>query len=512
MSAAGTAQQRFRVLLVEDNPGDARLVHEYLSEAEPQSWTLEHASTLAEAERRLKANSLDAALLDLNLPDAAGKDPVAVVCSLRPELPVVVLTGQDVDDAAALRAIHHRAQDFLKKGRIDGPLLARTLRYAMERKRLEEQLRRSQKLEAIGQLAGGIAHDFNNLLGVVLGNCDLLLKRGALGAEERRRVEEIARAAVRGAGLTRQFLALGRRQVLVPEAIPMVEELEDLNRMLTRLLHETIELRVSATPDAVVLGDRGQLEQVLINLAVNARDAMPGGGRLEIRADSVPSPEEARLPPGRYVRVVVSDTGQGMDAPTLARAFDAYFTTKAPSRGTGLGLTTSLRIVHESGGEIVVRSRPGEGTAFTIWLPAAEIPAPAPRPQPQAAAPRGRGRILLAEDEPMLRQILAEILADQGYQVLAAGRGDEALHVAAAAGGPIALLVADVVMPGITGAEVWRRLSAAQPGMRVLFLSGYNDEALVDSGILGEGLALLQKPFNLTALVEKVREVLDSPA
>ena len=383
-----------------------------------------------------------------------------------------------------------------------------------EKRRLEAQLLQSQKMEAIGQLAGGVAHDFNNLLGVITGYTDLL--RRDLGSEHKAqgRLEEVKKAAERAASLTRQLLAFSRQQVMQPRVLDANELVENLEKMLRRLIEENIELMTVLDPEAGrVKADPGQLEQVVMNLVVNARDAMPRGGHLTIavknaRLDPSQRPGVA-IPPGDYVALSISDTGVGMDKETQRHIFEPFFTTKEHGKGTGLGLATVYGIVKQSGGFIWVYSEPGLGTTFRIYLPRVEEPLSANEAPRRVAVTRGSETILVCEDEAALRAIVREGLEDHGYHILEARTVDEALQISAEHVGPIHLLLSDVVMPGLTGRVLAEKVAALRPGIRVLFASGYMQEAVAHHGLLDPGATLIQKPFSLEELARRVREVLE---
>ncbi len=388
-----------------------------------------------------------------------------------------------------------------------------------ERKQLEEQFHQAQKMEAVGRLAGGVAHDFNNLLTAILGSADLVLESLTAGVPEREELEEIRKAALRAAELTCQLLAFSRQQVIAPTVLNPNEVVANMDKLVRRLLGEDVELRTRLTPDLVtVKADSSQLEQVVLNLAVNARDAMPNGGQLTIETQNVELDEayvrdHISAQPGPYAMIAVSDTGVGMDAATQARIFEPFFTTKEIGKGTGLGLATVYGIVKQSGGWIWVYSEPGQGTTFKIYLPRVTeaVPPAAVTPAPPASV-RGSETILLVEDDDMIRHLVQKVLKANGYRVLVAANGRDAERVAGQHEGPIHLLMTDVVMPGMNGREVAERLAAARAGLRVLYLSGYTDDAIVHHGVLEPGVAFLQKPFTPAVLGRKVREVLDSPA
>ena len=382
----------------------------------------------------------------------------------------------------------------------------------------EDQLRQSQKMEAVGRLAGGVAHDFNNLLTVIRGYSELLLGRLPVTDPIRKDMEEVKKAADRASGLTRQLLAFSRRQFVAPKVFEVNGLVANMDGMLRRLLGEDIiELCLELKPHVgSIRADPGQIEQVLMNLAVNARDAMPTGGRLTIETQTVTLAqggvrEVPGLDPGNYVRVSVRDTGLGMDEETQSHLFEPFFTTKAKGKGTGLGLSTVYGIVKQSGGSIIVESHPGKGTAFKIYFPCVEE-----RPQRMEGAvnasdpARGRETILLVEDEPSVRGLVFEALRINGYTVLEARHGIEALLTGTKHMGPIHLLLTDVVMPQMSGPEVADKLSTLRPDMKVLYMSGYPDHPVFAQGGLKKATAFLQKPFTPNVLVQKVREVLDT--
>ena len=401
--------------------------------------------------------------------------------------------------------------------RVEGSwLFSAFVRDISEQRLLENQLRQAQKMEAVGRLAGGIAHDFNNLLTAILGSTDLALETLTPSAPERADMEEVRKAGLRAGELTRQLLAFSRQQVLAPQVLDLNALVAELEKLLRRLIGEDVELRTALAPDlGAVKADPGQLEQVIANLAVNARDAMPTGGRLTIETSNVvlgDSYAEQHFPvqPGSYVLLAVSDTGTGMDAETKSRIFEPFFTTKEKGKGTGLGLAMVYGVVKQSGGYIWVYSEPGQGTAFKIYLPRVrEAPEPA-RPRPAATAPqRGSETVLLVEDDEMVRQLTRRTLASRGYTVLAAAEGHDALRLVEGHQGRVDLLITDVVMPGMSGREVAQRVTAVRPAIKVLYLSGYTDDAIVRHGVLDPGVAFLQKPFTPDTFTRKVREVLD---
>ncbi len=385
-----------------------------------------------------------------------------------------------------------------------------------ERRRLEEQLRQSQKMEAIGQLAGGIAHDFNNLLTAILGFCSLLERQVGANTQMRGDVAEIRHAAGRAAELTRKLLAFGRRQMLAPRVLDLNDLVVDLDRMLRRVIGEPIELVTQLDPAlAPVKADLGQLEQVILNLVVNARDAMPHGGRVTIQTANIDASEpysETHGPiiPGRYVLLVVSDTGTGMDDEAKAHLFEPFFTTKEVGKGTGLGLATVYGIVKQSGGYIWVYSEPGSGTAVKIYLPSCDQPVhPAARPAVLNGLPTGTETVLIVEDADAIRSLARKVLTAQGYTVLEAPDGAAALQIAQQHAGLLHLVLTDVVMPGMSGRELAQRLGPLRPQLKLLYMSGYTGDAVVHRGVLEDGFPFLAKPFSPEDLATKVRDVLD---
>jgi PAS domain S-box-containing protein len=385
-----------------------------------------------------------------------------------------------------------------------------------ERRQLEDQLRQSQKMEAIGQLAGGVAHDFNNLLTAINGYSGLALQRLDDSHLIKGYLEEIKKAGDRAANLTRQLLAFGRKQILQPIALNLNDVVTDISKLLRRLIGEDIELTAKLDPALkTIKADPGQIEQVLINLVVNARDAMPQGGNLTIETAAVELDAEyadrhVGVVPGNYVMLAVSDTGTGMDEETQARIFDPFFTTKDQGKGTGLGLSTVYGIVKQSGGNIWVYSELGHGTTFKVYLPQLETETQkVDTTVADTQMPGGSETILLVEDEDVVRGLARKILEHAGYNVIEAKQGDEAIRLCTEGVRSIDLLLTDVVMPGISGKEVADRLSALLPGLKVLFMSGYTDEAIVHHGVLDSNIEFIEKPFTLIALAKRVRKVLD---
>jgi PAS domain S-box-containing protein len=489
--------------------GEGRVAHMNPVAEELTGW--------AEAEARGHALEEVLALRDrptrAALPSPAGR----VLSSGRTEQiegDVLVLSREGRERVVAGSAAPIRARDGALRGAVV------VIRDMSEQQRLEMELRQAQKMESLGRLAGGVAHDFNNLLGAILGYCDIMLLDLNEVHPLRRDIEEVARSAKRAAALTRQLLAFSRRQIAEPRILDLNGLIGAMERMLVRVIGEDVQLVVRLADRLPrVQVDPGQLEQVVMNLSVNARDAMPGGGTLLIETVDVWLGDEnwvRRHPfikPGRHALVAVSDTGVGMDEATQARIFEPFFTTKAEGKGTGLGLSTVYAIVQQAGGAIRVFSEPGKGTTLQLYLPSAPADAVlAADAEETEVASGGDETILLVEDETSLRSLLSRILTKKGYHVLAARSGDEALRQAEDAAADIDLVVTDVVMPHMSGPEVVERLTRMHPRMKVLFMSGYSSEAIVHHGVLRTGLAFIEKPFSAEELASRVRKVLDGAA
>ena len=385
-----------------------------------------------------------------------------------------------------------------------------------EQRVLENQFRQAQKMEAVGRLAGGVAHDFNNLLMVIGGYTEVLLENTGKKHSLFPKIDAIHQATERAAALTRQLLAFSRKQLLELKVVDVNRIVTDMERLLRPLIGESIELQVRLAKDlGRTRADAGQIEQVIMNLVVNSKDAMPEGGRIVIETANADLDsrnlhhEYSYIHPGAYIMLSVTDNGQGMDKETQARIFEPFFTTKEKGKGTGLGLSTVYGIIKQSGGYVLVQSEPGHGTTFRIYLPRVEEAAD-PTDTVRIALPQGRGSetVLLVEDEESVRQLVRETLEARGYRVLEAENGEAALRISEQHSEPIHMLITDVVMPGMSGRELSARLCATHPTTKVLYLSGYTEDAIVHEGVLGPGTAFLQKPFTLQMLSRKVREVL----
>ena len=413
-----------------------------------------------------------------------------------------------------LRAMVHVVQDA--HGRVEK--LRGLMVDVSERRQLEDELRQAQKMEAVGRLAGGIAHDFNNLLTVIMGQTQLLRLRGERHTPQDGEVAVIEKAAERAAELTRQLVAFSRKQVLQPKVIDLNAVVTHVGTMLRRVIGERVELVMSLKPRLWhVKADPGQIEQVIMNLALNARDAMPAGGRLtmtttNVTVEGTSQRQRALAPPGAYVALTVSDTGCGMDAQTQSRVFEPFFTTKEIGRGAGLGLSTVYGIVNQSGGAIRVDSEPGGGSTFTIYLARVDDPIPPLEPSRPTKALRGSETILVVEDEDEVRDVVLQALGINGYSVLQACDGREALAIADRQPGPIHLLVTDVVMPHMNGRELAEQLAPRRPEMKVLYMSGYTNDFVRSQPAGDQQPAFLQKPFSCETLGQKVRGVLDAGA
>ena len=499
-------------------------------------WNLRCVSRVEEALSVLGTAPPDVVLLDLDLPDSRDLHALDRLRTLS-RVPIVVMTGGG-DDTLPVEVLRRGAQDCLFKDEMNATRVQRTVRCAVfrsavERERAEREadqrrvaedellarehlLLQSQKIEAVGRLAGGVAHDFNNLVTVIRGYAELALRRVGPGEAIRRNLGEIIAAADRAGALTHQLLAFSRNQVLQPRVLDLGGVVDGLEPMLRRIIGEDVELVVRKSGAlGAVRADPAQMGQVIVNLVVNARDAMPDGGLLTFDLanqdlDALYTGGHPPVAPGTYVMLAVSDTGQGMSVETQARVFEPFFTTKAPGRGTGLGLATVYGIVKQSGGFIWVYSEIGRGTVFKIYLPRVDEPVDAVPVPAAPSAVRGSETILLVEDEAALRALLTEVLESYGYRVLVADSGGAALAQARADVGPIDLLVTDMVMPQMSGRELHARLSKDQMGLRVLFMSGYAGGA-VPSAAFPEGTPFLGKPFTADALGRTVRDVLDAP-
>jgi signal transduction histidine kinase len=512
-----------RLLLVEDCQPDAELLL-YELQAGGYDIMLERVETAEALRAALDTKSWDLVVSDYSLPSFSAPEALAVVKETHPELPFIIVSGTIGEDTA-VTSLKAGAADFLVKGRLARllPAIERELREAAlrstrvrERQALEDQLRQSQKLEGIGRLAGGIAHDFNNLLTAIMGYTEMILDQ--IGADKpiSRDLEEIRAASERAVGLTRQLLAFSRKQTLHLAPIDLNEVVSGMRDMLQRLIGEAVTISLRLTPAlAPILADRTQLEQILMNLVVNARDAMPEGGTVVVDtgwADETEVTAVTHEPAasGNYARLRVVDTGAGMDAETQSRIFEPFFTTKPIGQGTGLGLSTVYGVIQQLGGHLAVTSQVGRGTTFTLYFPEGARDgklSPAATRKRSMALAEHREVVLVVEDQRGVRQLVFRILTRHGYTVLEAASAADALAVFEQQGPRIDLLLTDVVMPGMSGAVLAEKLTALRPDLSVLFMSGFTGTEA--STQLPAGATIVEKPFTASILLQVVRDVLD---
>ena len=515
------------LLVVEDNPGDTRLLREMFSEQDTHNTELTHVVCMSDAEKHLAERKVDVILLDLGLPDAQGLEAVRRAHAAAPNIPLVVLTGLD-DESLAVEALQEGAQDYLIKGRIDAHGLLRAVRYAVERRTLEDagivaanQLLQAQKVESLGRLAGGIAHDFNNMLFAVHGYAELLSQDLASNDPARLdpdrlllSVNEISHAAERATALTSQLLAFSRRQTVSVNVLDLNATVTLIEPMVRQLIGEDLRLVLKLDPDAGhICADGGQIDQILVNLVLNARDAMPDGGTVTIESgnasfDRASVPGRADVTAGSYVFLAVSDTGIGIDSATREQMFEPFFTTKAIGKGTGLGLATTHGIVHQAGGHILVESEPGVGSAFRLYFPRDDgaIGEQALLP---AARIVGAGRVLVAEDDPAVRDITTRFLERAGYDVRAVADGAEALAIAGHSP-PFDVLITDIVMPNMSGIDLAQEMMNRYPLVGVVLLSGYAAESSEVSLAAERGATFVSKPITSNELLQAVIQAIAS--
>jgi two-component system cell cycle sensor histidine kinase/response regulator CckA len=510
------------VLFVEDSPDDVELIRLELArhgfQIQPRV-----VETRPDFLKAIKEGGFDVVLSDHSMKGFSSTDALHLLRDHDADIPFIIVSGTIGEDSA-VEAMRAGAHDYVLKHNLRrlGPAVQRELRGAANRRMQrstqealqasEQRLRHAQRMEAVGRLAGGIAHDFNNLLTVILGFSEFLIEQLPEKDASHRDASEIRMAAQRATRLTKQLLAFSRQQVLERRVIDLVEAVGHLQPMIARLIGEDVQFGFThAAPPQLVLIDPGQFEQVVMNLVINARDAMPSGGTITLFVDRVKVDSlraaELEISPGSYATLAVSDTGEGMDEKTIEHIFEPFFTTKAPGSGTGLGLSTVFGIIRQSGGAIEVDSVVKQGTTFRVYFPLSAA-ASADR-EPATAAFRGIERpstILLAEDEQGVRTFLEMALTRAGHRVIATPSGTEALAIALASRESIDLLIADVVMPGLSGPDVAERLKQSHPGLRTLFLSGYSSHASLPDRVTADPGAFLQKPFTVEALLSKVRE------
>jgi len=524
---ASDSRDPLRLVLVEDSEDDARLILRELRSGGLIIYA-ERVETSQDLAKVLDRGEWDLVISDHNLPQFSAPEALRLVKERAPDIPFIIVSGSMGEDLAVV-AMKAGASDYLVKGRLSRlvPAVCRELADAEQRRarrqaeetlrQTETQLRQAQKMEAVGRLAGGIAHDFNNLLTAILGYSELVLRQIPSDTPVRADIEEIKKAGDRAASLTRQLLAFSRQQVLAPRVTDFNEIVVNVEKLLRRVIGEDVQLAIELDPATRhVKVDHSQMEQVLLNLAVNARDAMPQGGRVGIRTSQRVFTQPYRasgatVDPGPYLLVTVSDTGTGMPPDIMKQIFEPFFTTKGAGQGTGLGLSTVYGIVKQSGGYIFVDSELGRGTVFEMYLPCVDEPVDAQTPGASPAlSMEGSETILLVDDDPGIRELVRRALKDNGYHVLTAPDGMEAMAVAEAHAGSIHILITDLVMPRIGGAELAAQLSAAHRDLVVLYISGYTDRREWKQEASRAGWAYLQKPFTPTVLMRKVRELLDT--
>lgn len=506
-----------RVLFIEDSEDDEALQVRLLRQA---GYEVSHARVQSAEELKVALQKKwDIVISDYSMPHFSGTEALKVVREKGMDVPFIFVSGTIGEDAA-VAALKIGAQDYLMKtnlGRLI-PSVQRELRESEERrqrKRLEEQVHQLQRFEAIGRLAGGVAHDFNNVIGAIMGWAEIGANAAYPGSDLQDKFLKIRSQADRASGLTRQLLAFARRQTLQPSNTDLNELAKETISLLRNVIGERIEIQLQLAEDLkVIWADPGQIEQVLMNLSLNARDAMPGGGRLvvETRNDRIDEDYQrlhAYAPPGNYVLLRVADNGIGMDAGTMAHIFEPFFTTKATGRGTGLGLATVYGIVKQHKGFIDVDSAPGQGTTFRVYLPLGNGPAENAE-KPVVFTMRGGSEcILIAEDNDDLRDAAQEILHSLGYRVLAAKNGQEAVRIFEQRYNEIDMVFLDVVMPGLNGTDAYVRMAALKRGLPVLFTTGYASEVSQVSLATRERATVLQKPYGSQYLAQKLREKLD---
>ena len=503
------------VLMIEDNPVDVQLVTEELSLFEGGGdFRLESARCLEDGLARMDEQDVASVLLDLSLPDSSGLETFDRAQQHAPDMPIVVLTGND-NEELGLKAVQRGAQDYLVKGKVDGSTLVRTLRYALERKRLESELRQAQKMEVIGQLAGGVAHDFNNLLMVVLGKLQALewpLRNDEALLKE---VREASKVVLNGASLTERLLSVARQQPTEPKVIDVSVHLEGMKSLMLQTMRQAVEIRTELSPDAwSTKVDPARLEAVVLNLLVNARDAMPGGGCVTIRTgnEMIETGDlGTQCPAGQYAVVEVSDIGVGMSAEVRRRAAEPMYTTKDQGEGAGLGLAMAHGFAHDAGGHLTVDSEEGYGTSVKLYLPRVHEPVDqvAVDTGTHSVLQLGEEKVLVVEDNDQVRETVVGHLTALGYRVVEANDAPSALD-AIRQHEDIDLLFLDVLLPGgIDGITVAREALGLRPNAKVLYTSAYTHSAFSQIGVSDEVVDLLKKPYRRKDLARKVRQLLD---
>jgi len=515
-----------RVLIADDSENDALILLHSLRKAGYQP-AHERVCTVTAMKAALQRQAWDIVISDYEMPGFGGFEALQLLQESGQDLPFILVSAV-VSEETAVAAMKAGAHDYIMKRKLArlAPAIERELREAQTRAarktaeaalRLSEaQLRQAQKLEAVGRLAGGVAHDFNNILTVIAGHSELLLRQLSDADPRRKNAEQIEKSASFAAALTRQLLTFSRKQVIEPRVLNPNTVVLDVEKLLRRLIGEDVEFCTVLDPAAGnIKADPGQIEQVIMNLAVNARDAMPTGGKLTVATANTSLDENyvkhfPDLSAGDYVMLAVTDTGTGMSEEVKAHLFEPFFTTKPAGKGTGLGLATCFGIVKQNSGHINLDSELGRGTTFKIYFPRVQSALePARVPTQPAAVAGGRETVLLVEDEPAVRELTAFALREQGYTVFEAVNGEEGLRVAREQGGKIDLVLTDVIMPVMGGKEMADHLRTSHPDTKVLFTSGYTEDAIGHHGVLRPGIVFLQKPYMTTTLARKVREVLD---
>jgi two-component system cell cycle sensor histidine kinase/response regulator CckA len=521
-----------RVLIVDDSVTDTKLLVRELRRG-GRTVSYERVDNADAMRGALAEGPWGVIICDWSMPGFSAPGALGLLKEFELDIPFIIVSGT-IGEETAVEAMRAGAHDYVLKDKLARlmPAVERELRECKHReahreseralrvsekgrRESEGQLRQAQKMEAVGRLAGGVAHDFNNVLSVIMTYGELMYTELKAGDPMREDVDEIRKAAKRAADITRQLLMFSRQQVLEPRILDLNEILIGMNRMLRRLLGEDVDLVLQTAPKlGRIRVDRGSIEQVIMNLVMNARDAMPTGGKLTMQTADVELDEryaKAHLGvnPGPHVMLAMIDTGIGMDKATQARIFEPFFTTKGKDKGTGLGLSTAFGIVQQSGGSIWLYSEIGRGTTFKIYLPRAHGALDSTRPPADPTTLRGSETILLVEDEDQVRTVARGILRKSGYEVIEARSGEEALVLAERHGGPIQLLLSDVVMPQMSGPDLAKQLARTRPQIKVLFMSGYTDDSVIRHGVLQADVAFLQKPITPDLLTRKVRAVMD---
>ena len=522
----GATHKPLRVLIADDSEDDALILLHTLRKAGYQP-TSERVSSASAMKSALQRQAWDIVISDYEMPGFGGFEALQLLKESGQDLPFILVSAV-VSEETAVAAMKAGAHDYIMKRKLArlAPAIERELREAQTRvarktaeaalRLSEAQLRQAQKLEAVGRLASGVAHDFNNILTVITGHSEILLRQLADNDRCRKNAEQIEKSAYFAAALTRQLLTFSRKQVIEPRVLNPNKVVLNVEKMLRRLIGEDIEFCTVLDPSAGnIKADPGQIEQVIMNLAVNARDAMPKGGKLTVTTantflDDCNLEHFPDLSPGEYVMLAITDTGTGMSEEVKAHLFEPFFTTKPAGKGTGLGLATCFGIVKQNAGHINLDSELGRGTTFKIYFPQVQSALEhAYAPTQPAAVAGGCETVLLVEDEPAVRELTAYILRDKGYTVFEAANGEEGLRLAHQHEGKIDLVVTDVVMPVMGGKEMADNLRASYPDTKVLFTSGYTEDAIGQHGVLRPGIVFLQKPYVTATLARKVREVLD---